>query len=406
MGDILFLAHRVPFPPDRGDKIRAFNILSYLSRRKRVHLIAFADDPADLKRKNGLGKVTASRQIVWRGKSQAVAGVQALASRRPISLTAFDNPELRQAVQNALAQRSIDTIYVFSSQMAQYLPAKPRQRVVMDFVDMDSAKFATYGKTTRGFTGWMMRREARMLAQYEKSVAAKADASLFVSDAEAGLFRERTRAERVHAVENGIDTVKFDPAAAFARIEAVAPLIVFTGQMDYRPNVEGVTWFAETVFPHIRVRHPEAQFAIVGRKPDAAVQALAKIDGVTVTGEVPDVRPWLAAASVVVAPLKLARGVQNKVLEAMAMARPVVASTAAATGIDHGGTIALGEGVGGMADAVTALMEDPAHGAELGKAARQRVIDLYGWDAKLAALDEIMGFKGRSDPQPRRKAAA
>ena len=297
MGDILFLAHRVPFPPDRGDKIRAFNILSYLSRRKRVHLIAFADDPADLKRKNGLGKVTASRQIVWRGKSQAVAGVQALASRRPISLTAFDNPELRQAVQNALAQRSIDTIYVFSSQMAQYLPAKPRQRVVMDFVDMDSAKFATYGKTTRGFTGWMMRREARMLAQYEKSVAAKADASLFVSDAEAGLFRERTRAERVHAVENGIDTVKFDPAAAFARIEAVAPLIVFTGQMDYRPNVEGVTWFAETVFPHIRVRHPEAQFAIVGRKPDAAVQALAKIDGVTVTGEVPDVRPWLAAPS-------------------------------------------------------------------------------------------------------------
>lgn len=406
MGDILFLAHRVPFPPDRGDKIRAFNILSYLSRRKRVHLIAFADDPADLKRKSGLSKITASRQIVWRGKGQAVAGVQALTSRRPFSLTAFDNPELRQAVQDALAQRSIDTIYVFSSQMAQYLPVKPRQRVVMDFVDMDSAKFATYGKTTRGLTGWMMRREARMLAQYEKSVAAKADASLFVSEAEAGLFRERTHAERVHAVENGIDTVKFDPAAAFARIEAVAPLIVFTGQMDYRPNIEGVTWFAETVFPHIRVRHSEAQFAIVGRKPDAAVQALARIDGVTVTGEVPDVRPWLAAASVVVAPLKLARGVQNKVLEAMAMARPVVASTAAATGIDHGGTIALGEGVGGMADAVNALIEDPERGVELGRAARQRVIDLYGWDAKLAALDGIMGFKGRSDPQPRRKAAA
>lgn len=406
MGDILFLAHRVPFPPDRGDKIRAFNILSYLSRRKRVHLIAFADDPADLKRKNGLSKITASRQIVWRGKGQAVAGVQALASRRPFSLTAFDNPELRQAVQDALAQRSIDTIYIFSSQMAQYLPVRPRQRVVMDFVDMDSAKFATYGKTTRGFTGWMMRREARMLAQYEKSVAAKADASLFVSEAEAALFRERTRADRVHAVENGIDTVKFDPVAAFARIEAVAPLIVFTGQMDYRPNIEGVTWFAETVFPHIRVRHPEAQFAIVGRKPDAAVQALARIDGVTVTGEVPDVRPWLAAASVVVAPLKLARGVQNKVLEAMAMARPVVASAAAATGIDHGGTIALGDGVGGMADAVNALIEDPERGVELGKAARQRVIELYGWDAKLAALDEIMGFKGRSDPQPRRKAAA
>ncbi|HEY0622843.1 TIGR03087 family PEP-CTERM/XrtA system glycosyltransferase [Sphingomonas sp.] len=405
MGDILFLAHRVPFPPDRGDKIRAFNILRYLSQRRRVHLIAFADDPADLKDRSGLAKVTASREIVWRGKGQATAGVQALAQRRPFSLTAFDNPELRNAVAAALAQRSIDTIYVFSSQMAQYLPHKLRQRVVMDFVDMDSAKFATYGKTTRGFTGWMMRREARMLAQFEKSVAARADASLFVSEAEAGLFRERTGADRVHAVENGIDTMKFDPGASFARIEAVAPLIVFTGQMDYRPNVEGVTWFAESVFPHIRVRNPDAQFAIVGRKPDAAVQALARIDGVTVTGEVPDVRPWLAAGSVVVAPLKLARGVQNKVLEAMAMARPVVASTAAATGIDHGGTIELGENVGGMADAVNALLDDPARGAELGKAARQRVIELYGWEAKLSALDAIMGFdKGRGDP--RRKVAA
>ena len=406
MGDILFLAHRVPFPPDRGDKIRAFNILRYLSARKRVHLIAFADDPADLKRKSGLGKITASRQIVWRGKGQATAGVQALVQRRPFSLTAFDNPELRQAVRDTLARHSIDTIYVFSSQMAQYLPVKPRQRVVMDFVDMDSAKFATYGKTTRGFPGWMMRREARMLAQFEKSVAARAHASLFVSEAEAALFRERTRADRVHAVENGIDTAKFDPAAPVARIEALAPLIVFTGQMDYRPNVEGVAWFAQSVLPHVRLRHPEAQFAIVGRKPDAAVQALAKIDGVTVTGEVPDVRPWLAAASVVVAPLKLARGVQNKVLEAMAMARPVVASAAAATGIDHGGTIEVTEGVGGMADAVSALLDGPARGAALGAAARQRVIDLYGWDARLAPLDEIMGFKGRSDPQPRRKAAA
>lgn len=406
MGDILFLAHRIPYPPDRGDKIRAFNILSYLARRKRVHLIAFADDPGDLKRKGGLARITASRQIIWRGKGQATAGVQALMSRRPFSLTAFDNPELRQEVETMLARHSIDTIYVFSSQMAQYLPHKPRQRVVMDFVDMDSAKFASYGKSARGFTGWMFRREARMLAQYEKSVAAKADASLFVSEAEATLFRERARAQRVHAVENGIDTVNFDPAAQFRRIEAMAPLIVFTGQMDYRPNIEGVTWFAETILPHVRVRHPEAQFMIVGRKPDAAVQALGKIPGVTVIGEVPDIRPWLAAAAVVVAPLKLARGVQNKVLEAMAMARPVVASIAAATGIDHGGTIELGEDVGGMADAVSALLDDPARAAELGKAARQRVIDHYSWDAKLAVLDDIMGFKGRSDPQPRRKVAA
>ncbi|MBX3595460.1 TIGR03087 family PEP-CTERM/XrtA system glycosyltransferase [Sphingomonas sp.] len=406
MGDILFLAHRVPFPPDRGDKIRAFNILRYLSARKRVHLVAFADDPADLKRKGALAKLTGNRQIVWRGKRQATAGIQALISHKPLSLTAFDNAELHRAVQLMLARHAIDTIYVFSSQMAQYVPARPRQKVVMDFVDMDSAKFASYGKTSKGVSGWMLRREARLLAQYEKAVAARVDASLFVSEEEAALFRERTGAERVHAVSNGIDTEAFDPRGQFKRIDTMGELIVFTGQMDYRPNIEGVTWFVETILPHIHLRHPHAQFAIVGRKPTDAVKALAKHAGVVVTGEVPDVRPWLDAASVVVAPLKLARGVQNKVLEAMAMARPVVATAAAATGIDHGGTIEIGETVGEIADAVNKILEDPATAAEFGALARQRVIDHYSWDAKLAALDPILGLPPRSkDAQARRSAA-
>ncbi len=406
MGDILFLAHRVPFPPDRGDKIRAFNILRYLSERKRVHLVAFADDPADLKRKSGLSKLTGNRQIVWRSKPQALAGVESLLLRRPVSLTAFDNAEVHRAVQAMLTRHAIDTIYVFSSQMAQYVPLNPRQRVVMDFVDMDSAKFASYGETSRGFTGWMMRREARLLGAYERAIAARADASVFVSDAEAELFRDRTGAERVHAVGNGIDTEKFDPGAQFKRIDTIGDLIVFTGQMDYRPNIEGVTWFVESILPHIRLRHPDARFAIVGRKPTEAVQALTQHPGVIVTGEVADVRPWLDAASVVVAPLKLARGVQNKVLEAMAMARPVVASDAAATGIDHGGTIQVGQTVGEIADAVTHILSNPEVGAADGARARQRVIDHYSWDARLSKLDEIVGLRGRNERRLDRPVAA
>lgn len=406
MGDILFLAHRVPFPPDRGDKIRAFNVIRYLSERKRVHLVAFADDPADLKRKSGLAKLTGNRQIVWRSKPQMLAGVQSLLSNRPVSLTAFDNAEVHRAVETMLARHAIDTIYVFSSQMAQYVPLRPRQKVVMDFVDMDSAKFASYGETSRGFTGWMMRREARLLGAHERAIAARAAASLFVSDEEAQLFRERTGAERVHAVGNGIDTGIFDPGAQFKRIDTMGELIVFTGQMDYRPNVEGVTWFVETILPHIRLRHPKARFAIVGRKPTDAVKALTKHPGVTVTGEVPDVRPWLHAASVVVAPLKLARGIQNKVLEAMAMARPVVASTAAATGIDHGGTVEVGGTVGEIADAVIRILSDPLTASAFGALARQRVIDHYSWDARLAVLDDIMGLRGRNERRLDRPAAA
>ncbi|OQW77135.1 MAG: glycosyl transferase family 1 [Proteobacteria bacterium ST_bin14] len=404
MGDILFLTHRIPYPPDRGDKIRGFNIVRFLSTRQRVHVIAFADDSRDLKRRNGLAPYTGNRSIIWRSKPRWLAALQALVFRRPISLTAFENASVQEAVTNLLARHSIDTIFVFSSQMAQYLPSKPRQKVIMDFVDMDSAKFAAYAKTSSGFTKWMMQREAQLLLAHEKSVAAKVDASLFVSAQEAALFCERTGAKRVHVVENGIDTVFFDPSAAFKRIETTGALIVFTGQMDYRPNIEAVTWFVDTILPHIRVAHPSARFAIVGRNPTDAVKALARQPGVIVTGEVADVRGWLAAAAVVVAPLKLARGVQNKVLEAMAMARPVVASTAAAEGIDHADTIMTGGTVGEIAEEVNRLLADPVKAAALGAAGREQVIARYGWDARLAVLDGIMGMRAKVPPI--RKSAA
>jgi sugar transferase (PEP-CTERM/EpsH1 system associated) len=287
--------------------------------------------------------------------------------------------------------------------MAQYLPSKPRQRIIMDFVDMDSAKFADYAKNSSGPMAWFMKREAKMLFAHEKAIAQRAQASLFVSEAEAKLFRERTGAARVHAVENGIDTDFFDPTAAFKRIDATGALIVFTGQMDYRPNIEGVTWFVETILPHIRVRHPTARFAIVGRNPTEAVKALAKQPGVMVTGEVADVRGWLAAASVVVAPLKLARGIQNKVLEAMAMERPVVASRAAAEGIDHAGTIRVGETVGEIAEEVMAVLDNVSAGAAMGREARLRVQARYSWDACLAPLDALLGISIKAPP--RRSAA-
>jgi sugar transferase (PEP-CTERM/EpsH1 system associated) len=398
MGDILFLAHRVPYPPNRGDKIRGFNLIKYLSRKKRVHLIAFADDPGDLKGKNELARYTFNRSIIWRSKSQVVAGLEALMAHRPFSLTAFHNSALQEAVDNILARHAIDTIYVFSSQMAQYLPVRRRQKVFMDFVDMDSAKFASYAANSKGPMAWMLAREGRMLQAHEKSVAARADASLFVSEAEAELFRTRTGAERVFAVENGIDTEFFDPSAHFKRVDTTGRLIVFTGQMDYRPNIEAVTWFAEAIFPHIRLVHPDARFVIVGRKPTDAVRALAKQPAITVTGEVADVRGWLRAASVVVAPLKLARGVQNKVLEAMAMARPVVASAAAAEGLDHGGTIRVGDSVGEIAEAVNDLLAHSQQAADLGEAARAQVIKRYSWDACLAPLDTIMKLPARLLP--------
>lgn len=392
MGDILFLGHRLPYPPNRGDKIRGYHIVQYLSARARVHLVAFADDRRDLDPSAKPEAMTGSRSVLWRSKSQARAAIEALLSGKPVSQTAFADAAIRAAVNNVLARHPIDTIYVFSSQMAQYLPRNPKQRVVMDFVDMDPAKFAAYADDTRGPMRWLMRREARLLLRHDAAVARTAAASLFVSEAEAALFRAETGIPNVHAIENGIDTRLFDPSASFASPHLTGRTIVFTGQMDYRPNVEAVIWFATEMLPLIRARHPDAGFAIVGRAPTAAVLALADRPGVTVTGEVADVRGWIAAAAVVVAPLRLARGVQNKVLEAMAMARPVVASAAAAEGIDHAGTIRVGADGPAIAAAVIALLGDVSVADELGRAARARVEERYSWEARLAPLEALLGL--------------
>ncbi len=378
MSDILFLAHRVPYPPDRGDKVRSHHVMRYLSTLGRVHLASFADDPRDLGHDAALEQWCASAVVVPRTKGNARAAVEALAGGRAVSLAAFDRCAMRAAVARLLGERRYDAIYVYSGQMAQYLPNDAR--FVMDFVDLDSAKFAAYADDARGPIRWMMRREARLLGAFERRVADRAQATLFVSAAEAALF-----GGPAHAVENGIDTGFFDPTAV-APVAKVGPLIVFTGQMDYSPNIDAVRWFVREVLPGVPGR-----FAIVGRNPSAAVRALAGAR-VIVTGEVADVRGWIAAADVVVAPLLLGRGVQNKVLEAMAMARPVVASTAAAEGIDHDGSIRVAGDAGAFVREVKALLDDPAAADTLGQAARARTIARYGWDARLAPLAGLMGL--------------
>ncbi|KQM66909.1 MULTISPECIES: TIGR03087 family PEP-CTERM/XrtA system glycosyltransferase [unclassified Sphingomonas] len=384
MSDILFLAHRVSYPPDRGDKVRSHHVMRHLSTLGRVHLATFADDPRDMGHEGALGQWCASVQVLPRTKGNARAAVEALASGRTVSEAAFDSAAMRATVAELLAERRYDAVYVYSGQMAQYVPAD--LPFVMDFVDMDSAKFAAYAEDARGPMRWVMRREATKLAAFEAVVAGRARASLLVSEAEADLFRRMSGAGRVHAIENGIDTAFFDPAGVVP-VEQAGPLIVFTGQMDYRPNVEAVRWFVSEVLPLI----PDARFAIVGRSPTPAVRALES-ERVIVTGEVADVRGWIAAAAVVVAPLLLARGIQNKVLEAMAMARPVVASVAAAEGIDHNGTIGIAGDAAGFAKEIREVLADPAAASALGQAARARTIERYGWDARLAPLAGLLGL--------------
>jgi sugar transferase (PEP-CTERM/EpsH1 system associated) len=399
-GEILFLAHRIPFPPDRGDKIRSHHVLKALTRIAPVHVGTFADDEVDLDPEAELAIVAASYHIAHRGKPLALAGVQALASRRPVSLPAFADAGLHRFVARTLAERPIAAIYAFSSQMAQYIPEDFAGRVVMDFVDVDSAKFEAYAARAAQPARALYAREARLLAAWEAQVARRASMSLFVTREEAALFRTRidgkTRARaRVRSLGNGIDCAHYDPAQVRPAAElsgTKGPHLVFTGQMDYAPNVAAVERFARRVMPAIRAEVPTARFHVVGRRPAPRVAALDGQAGTHVSGAVDDVRPWLAAADLVVVPLEIARGVQNKLLEAMAMARPVIASPEAATGIGarDGVELAIAADDAAFAARAVALLAAPDAREAMGGAARRFALDRLSWPAMLADLPGIV----------------
>lgn len=396
---ILFLAHRIPFPPDRGDKIRSHHLLKALADLAPVHVGCFADRAEDFAHEHELEVVAESHCLPLRSKSMVLAGIEALASGKPVSETAFDSAALREWVRDTIAKQNIDTIVVFSGQMGQFVPSDFSGRLIVDLCDVDSAKFEAYAADGAIPRKWIDAREGRLLAAVEAQLANCADHTLLVSQAEADLFKSRiSNPEQcsVSALRNGIDAEFFDPASVEAHPELIAgkePHLVFTGQMDYAPNIAACERVIERLLPAIRKQLPGAQFHIVGRAPVANLLAHDGKPGIRVWGEVPDVRPFLAAADIVLTPLEIARGVQNKVLEAMAMARPVLLTPQAATGIDaaDGEHFAIADSDAELIDRALRLIENSAETSKMALAAREYVIAAQSWPAMLAPLAGIVG---------------
>jgi sugar transferase (PEP-CTERM/EpsH1 system associated) len=282
-------------------------------------------------------------------------------------------------------------VLTYSSAMARFVMKPTTARRVMDFVDIDSDKWHQYAPTKPWPLSWLYRREGDKLLAWERRVAAEFDASLFVSAAEAADFQARApeSAAKVSYYHNGVDADYFSPDRGYPNPYPDSNrTFVFTGAMDYWPNVDAVLWFAAEVLPQLRASLLGCRFAIVGSKPAPEVQALANQPDILVTGRVEDVRPYLAHADVVVAPLRIARGIQNKVLEGMAMARPVVASPQAMEGISalHDQEVRVADDAATMAEAVLTAMDD----ADMGRAARQRVRESFSWAHNLARVDQLL----------------
>jgi sugar transferase (PEP-CTERM/EpsH1 system associated) len=406
MDPLLYLCHRLPFPPNKGDKVRSHHFLKHLARRYRVFLGTFVDDPADWEHVEALRALCAEVHVeALSRRRRRVASASGFLTGEALTLPYFRSRRLREWVREVVRRERIGRAFAYSSPMAQYLADLPSVRRVVDFVDLDSAKWGDYARTRPWPVSAVYAREARRLLRFEREAASHAEAVVFVTEEEAQLFRREApeSAGHVMSIRNGVDSAHFSPAHGFASPFAPGEhAIVFTGAMDYWPNVDAVVWFAREVLPAVRQSDPAARFYVVGMNPDAAVRALADDAATKVTGRVGDVRPYLQHARVVVAPLRVARGIQNKVLEAMAMARPTVVTPAMAPALAavRGVEFETAAEAGEFARRVLELM-DPARARRMGALARSRVLADYAWPASFRLLDELLEHDAAA---PRRSA--
>lgn len=395
MGNILFLVHRLPYPPNKGDKVRSFHLLKHLAERHRVFLGTFVDDPDDIQHIETVRTYCSDLYVArLEPRFAKLRSLNGLLADDPLTLRYYRDVRLQDWVDNTCRHRNIDAAVIFCSAMAQYIESIPRLPTIVDFVDVDSAKWTQYAPNHRWPMSWLYRREGQKLLAYERQVAARSARSFFVTEGEVELFTRLAPecAVRVEPVCNGVDADYFAPdenrASPFAANETP---VVFTGAMDYLPNIDAVRWFVADMLPLLCERWPQVRFYIVGRSPTAEVMALGN-ESVSITGTVPDVRPYLQHAAVVVAPLRIARGIQNKILEAMAMARPVVASSECAGAVDADFDLELKTATtpADFISEINALLQDPERCASIGEAARQRVIARYSWEAHLGSIDQYL----------------
>jgi sugar transferase (PEP-CTERM/EpsH1 system associated) len=395
MKQLLFLAHRVPFPPNKGDKIRTFHFLRHLAQRFRVDLGAFWDRPEDEHAGEHLREMCRHLHLEPLRKLPALArSATGLLRQQAFTMAYYRHAGMHRWVQERLRSGEVDRIFAFSGAMGQYVHGADGTPRVICFDDVDSDKWAQYARNQRWPLSAIYAREAHLLAQVERRFADEFTASIMISELEGTLMRELapSAAARIHVIGQGVDLERFSPDVALApALPPDGPLVVFTGVMDYLPNVAAVVWFVDSVWPKVIAAHPTGRFAIVGARPTAEVLRLAANPGVIVTGGVEDVRPYTRQAKLVVAPMTIARGVQNKVLEALAMARPVVATPAAVQGLGNADVpgVLLAEEAGDFASAVARVLGDP-DAAALGRAGRQFVQTHHSWDVPLRQLEQLL----------------
>jgi sugar transferase (PEP-CTERM/EpsH1 system associated) len=384
---LLYIAHRVPYPPDKGERVRAFHEIKALSQHFRITLATLTHSEKDRQAAQYL-RQWCKRVILARagGKWGLVRGIWTMATGRSVTEGYFHSRSLVRQLKKVCRQKEFHLAMGYSSSTLEYLLSAPVSHRVMDFIDVDSAKWFSYAEEARWPKSWLYYRESRAVRQLEQDAIVNCDTVLVVSEAESEELSAYSK--KIGVLSNGVDTDYFVPNTGYQSDEVS---LVFTGTMDYRPNIEGVCWFVREVWPELKRQKPELSFYIVGRDPSRAVKGLANCPGVNVTGSVPDVRPYLSRARVAVCPLNIARGIQNKVLEAMAMGKAVVASKPALEGLELevGREVLQADSVQQWQQTIVKLLSQDTLREGLEIQARQCVEERYSWSARMAPLVEL-----------------
>ncbi|MEW5766883.1 MAG: TIGR03087 family PEP-CTERM/XrtA system glycosyltransferase [bacterium] len=395
--NILFLSHRLPYPPNKGSTLRSFNIIRHLAREHRISLLCPILSEAESKNVAGLTPYCDDIGVAnvggWSAKFRLGS---ALLSGKSLTVAHFYSPRLSKMVKTKIDKERFDLIMIHSSSMIEYIKDIKGIPKVVDLCDVDSDKWRQYAEWSRPPLSLIYRWEAGRLRRYEAETAASFDYLTFISKQEEEVFASFASHPAIEIIPNGVDSDYFQPPAVEARTEYDPHALIFTGVMDYLPNVDGVTYFAREIFPLVKSRLPRARFFVVGSSPAKSVKALAKIEGVVVTGGVPDVRPYLINSAVSCVSLRMARGVQNKILEAMACGTPVVTTSKAFEGLDAlpPQSVRLADTPSEFAQQVVKIMTDRQLRAKLSVEGQRLVKERYNWDTLLSKLDQIMSRIG------------
>lgn len=415
--NILYLAHRIPFPPDKGCKLRAFRQLEFLAYRHRVWCACFIDDPSDLVHVLPLRNHCHELGMVALHRRRAIVrGLCGLACGSTFTEAFYHSPRMTRLIHQWAQIVRFDAVVAFSSSMAPYALRTPAARRVLDLCDLDSGKWRDYAAASGPSLKWLYRTEAQRLAQRELDWIFQFDAATLITRREADLLPPVARAS-VHLISNGVNLPKSqdEPPGTCAAIHSSprtngllrrqqptqsisadrpSPTFIlgFLGQMNYQPNVDAVCWFARECWPAIYSRFPGAIFRIVGRRPVRAVRRLARMPGMEVTGEVPDAAAAVARFDISVAPLRIARGLPNKVLEAMAAGKPVVVTSAVAASLEiaHEREALVADDPAAFIAAIMRLLDHPALRMRLGTAARDFVRHHHRWGHELTRFEMLV----------------